>query len=306
MRARRLTIAVALATLAAAGAILLRPPAAAPVSLSYFLVNNDPAVVDRRVRIQWDLAERLVRECMGTAGFSYIAMPLPTAHDADAALSPRDRVAKDGFGATTRLDPPELAETDPNMSYLEGLTPARQDVYRVAFLGDETPADPGCQQKAQTAVHGPRETAIEAIDDLVAELAAAKTRDPLVQRSEAAWRACARAAGLPVGRQDAQAMGHDLFAARLAQVDDGAGATAAGRLTALQDEERRVALAIHACDEAFAQDTQPPAAAVERSWATRHADRLGPLRTQLLAIDEDLERQRNAPAVPSGPPPRSS
>ena len=291
---RRLVMAVVLAALAAAGAIVLRPPAAASPSLAYFLVNDDPAVVDRRVRIQWDLTERLVRECMAAAGLSYVALPLPTATDADAALSPRDRVAKDGFGATTRLDPPELAEADPNMSYLEGLTPARQEAYRAAFFGDDTPAQPGCQRTAQTAVHGLRATAIGAIDDLVDELAAAKARDPLVQRGEVAWRACARAAGLPVSRQDAQAMGHDLFAARLAQVDGASGGEAADRLAALQDEERRVALAIHACDEAFAHDTQPPAAAVERDWATRHADRLGPLRAQLLAIDEELEHRSNA------------
>jgi hypothetical protein len=289
---RRLVMAVVLAAFAAAGAIVLRPPAAAP-SLAYFLVNDDPAVVDRRVRMQWDLTERLVRECMAAAGLSYVARPLPTATDPDAALSPRDRVAKDGFGATTRLDP-QLAEADPNMSYLEGLAPARQEAYRAAFFGDDTPAQPGCQQTAQTAVQGPRAAAIGAIDDLVDELAAAKARDPLVQRGEVAWRACARAAGLPVSRQDAQAMGHDLFAARLAQVDGHSRGEAAGRLAALQDEERRVALAIHACDEAFAHDTQPPAAAVERDWATRHVDRLGPLRAQLLAIDEELEHRSNA------------
>jgi hypothetical protein len=291
---RRLVMAVVLAALAAAGAIVLRPPAATAPSLAYFLVNDDPAVVDRRVWMEWDLTERLIRDCMAAAGLSYVALHLPTTNDADAALSPRDRVAKDGFGATTRLDPPEIAETDPNMSYLEGLAPARQDAYRAALLGDDTPADPGCQQIGQKAVLGPRATAIGAIEDLVDELAAAKTRDPLVQRGEAAWRACARAAGLPVSRQDAQAMGHDLFAARLAQVDGASGGEAADRLAALQDEERRVALAIHACDEAFAHDTQPPAAAVERDWATRHHDRLGPLRARLLAMDEELEHRWNA------------
>ena len=293
---RRLVIAIALVALAAAGAFVLRSPAAAPPSFAYFLVNDDPAVVDRRVRLQWDLTERLVRECMASAGFTYVALPLPTTADADAGLSPRERVAKDGFGATTRLDPPELAEADPNMSYLEVLPPMRLDAYRAAFLGDDTPDAPGCQQTARKAVHGPRETAIEAIDDLATELAAAKVRDPLVQRGEAAWRACARSAGLPVGRQGAQAMGHDLFAARLAQIDDGA----ADRLETLRNEERRVALAIYACDEAFAHDTHPPAAAVERDWATRHVDRLGPLREQLLAIDQDLDRQWNSPGPGPG------
>ena len=297
---RRLVFAVALAVSAAAGAFVLRSPAAAPASLAYFLVNDDPAVVDRRVRRQWDLTERLVRECMASAGFTYVALPLPTTADAEAGLSPRERVAKDGFGATTRLDPPELAEADPNMSYLEGLSPIRLDAYRAAFLGNDTPDASGCQQTAQKAVHAPRETAIQAIDDLVAELAAAKVRDPLVQRGEAAWRACARAAGLPVGRQDAQSMGHDLFAARLAQIDGGARGDAADRLSALQAEERRVALAIYACDEAFAHDTQPPAAAVERNWATRHADRLGTLRSQLLRIDADLERQWDSPEPGAG------
>ena len=297
---RRPVIAVALAALAAAGAFVVRSPAAAPGSLAHFLVNDDPTVVDRRVRLQWDLTERLIRACMESAGFTYVALPLPTKAEADAGLSPRERVAKAGFGATTRLDPPELAEADPNMSYLEGLPPARQEAYRAAFLGDDTPDAPGCQQTAQMAVHGPRETAIEAIDDLATELAAAKVRDPLVQRGEAAWRACARSAGLPVGRQDAQAMGHDLFAARLGEVDGGARGDSADRLSALQDEERRVALAIYACDEAFADDTQPPAAAVERDWVTRHADRLESLRAQLLAIDEDLQQRWNAPAPGAG------
>ena len=285
----RLIVGIALAATAAAGWIVTRSPAAAPLSLAWFLVNDDPLVVDWRVRTQWDVAERLIGACMRTAGFPYVTLPLPMAGGADANLSPRDRVARYGFGATTRQDAPENAEADPNMSYLEGLPPARQDAYRAAFLGADTLADPGCEQAAQSAIHGPRAKAIAAIDDLVAELATAKAQDPLVRQGEAAWRACARAAGLPVARHDVQSIGHDLFAARLSEAAGPTGGDPS-RLTAVQDEERRVALAILACDEAFANDTQRPAASVERDWATRHAHRLGALREELLRIDEDLNR----------------
>jgi len=288
---RRLVIAVALAAIAAAGAIALRSTAATPASLSYFLVSNDPAVVDWRVRTQWDVAERLVRDCMLAAGFPYVALELPTSNAADAALAPRERVAKDGFGATTRLDPPVIVEADPNMSYLDSLAPAQQAAYRTALLGEEPPGDPGCQQRAQSAVQGQRSDAIASIDDLVAELVTAKAQDPAVQRGEIAWRACARAAGLPVGRQDAQSIGHDIFAGRLAEATGSDGGYDASRLAALQEEERRVALAIYACDEAFADDTRTAASDVEVGWATRHAERLETLRLRLLRLDADLDLQ---------------
>ena len=229
--------------------------------------------------------------CMRAAGFPYVALELPKSNDEDAALSPRERVAKDGFGATTRIDPPVIADADPNMSYLDRLAPAQQDAYRKSLLGDETPDDPGCQQHAQSAVLGPRSDAIASIDDLVAELATAKAQDPAVQRGEIAWRACARAAGVPVGRQDAQSIGHDIFVARLVEATGPAGGYDPPRLAALQDEERRVALAIYACDERFAGDTRAAASDVEVGWATRHAERLEALRLQLLRIDADLELQ---------------
>ena len=287
---RRLIVGLALAASAAAGWIVMRPPTAVSLSLAWFLVNDDPSVVDWRVRTQWDLAERLTGDCMRGAGFRYVELPLPTAAGADGNLSPRDRVARSGFGATIDPDAPAVAEADPNMAYLESLPPARQDAYRAAFLGADTPADPGCQRAAQATIREPRANAIAAIDDLVRELAAAKAQDPLVQQGEAAWRACARAAGLPVGRQNVQSIGHDLFAARRSETVGPTGVEDPLRLAALQDEERRVALAIFTCDETFAHDTQPPTAAVERDWSTRHADRLAALRAELLRIDQDLKR----------------
>jgi hypothetical protein len=279
-----LGLAVAAAPVTNQGLTVGRPP-----GLAYYLVNDDPAVTDLRARRQGRLVELVVADCMKRLAFPYTPVSPPQAY-ADAGLPPREWAAKYGFGYTTQMDSPPTEDRDPNFEYQSTLSPTEQSRYRTALFGDGTSTNGGCRTLAEARVIKPRTIALESVRDLVSELSATRATDLRLNQAETQWSNCARAAGMPTGRLEARGVAQTLFANRLSQIELPQGGYDQAKLAALQEEERRVAVALFECDQKYAAESEPIVKELEAAWVRRHEIELRSVRQQLLAIDEDLAK----------------
>jgi hypothetical protein len=209
----------------------------------------------------------------------------------DADLPPREFTAKYGFGVTTQLDPLPEEQADPNLAYLETLTPAERDAYQAALSG--TGSDPGCREQATREVVTPRDEAIASADPIISELASRRDDDPRVKQAEREWEKCARSAGFPTTRQGAAAVAQSILGSRLEAIKLSDGTYEPAKLAELQAEERTLALAFFECDMAYAQVARPATNDVAAAWGRDHAAELEALRGKLLAIDGDLAKMAN-------------
>lgn len=285
---RRLILGFACVVGAAVGAIVVRPiapTAVAPTTLDYYLVTDDKSVVQKRIHLQRALVEAVVADCMRAIGFSYIPN-LEEPSSPDSSLPPREWVAKYGFGATTRLEGPELVVPDPNLEFMNNLAPTERENYRTALFG--SPTTSGCRQNAETAVIAPRDKAIQAIQAPLSEFTSEQSDHPVVRRAETRWAECAAAAGLPTARRDAAGIAQQIFNSRLADLKAPDGSYDSANLAALQAEERSLALRLFECDESYRAEVRPVTDQFLASWIDRHKPELIALRRQLIKIDDDL------------------
>ncbi|MDV5147863.1 hypothetical protein R1T08_27750 [Streptomyces sp. SBC-4] len=177
-----------------------------------------PEVTDTDRALLRHAEQVLVERCMRAKGFSYWAGPRPTPDESltvgylltDAAWARRN-----GYGSRISAKVLAARETNPNLLYVDGLSPERRGAYRTALDGGpgartlsvEAPGGGtigrrlgGCEETAQNRLYGDpavwfraAKTATNLTRLYVSEL----SRDPEFTAAQAAWAACMREAGHP-------------------------------------------------------------------------------------------------------------
>lgn len=169
--------------------------------------------------------EELVAQCMADEGFEYTVPDVEAQLGEPGALSvtdtgTRDWIAEHGYGlatpaSATAAEGREAAEVvDPNVTYVESLSPASLAEYDLALFGDILPPDdltpeelaewepqdPGCLGTARETVSGPAVHLDEDYQDLMMEAGALQSAvldDPAVLEADSAWSDCMADAGHP-------------------------------------------------------------------------------------------------------------
>lgn len=144
-------------------------------------------------------ASRLLAECMRAAGWEYIERaPLPQ-QPTEAELASLEYVSENGFGIVSTfmawLESDNLIDQqrDPNLAYLQTLTPEELTAYVIDLEGVEAPPgqvreDTGCQGEA-TAAFADWERFFDALPQFTGMAEARDTHPDFVSaRSE--WQAC--------------------------------------------------------------------------------------------------------------------
>ncbi|MFB7587889.1 hypothetical protein [Streptomyces sp. NPDC056169] len=177
-----------------------------------------PEVTDTDRALLRHSEQVLIERCMRDKGFSYWAGPRPTSDESftvgylltDAAWARRN-----GYGSRISAKVLGARRTNPNLLYVDRLSPERRTAYRKALEGGpgsrtlsvRTPGGGtisrrlgGCQETAQKRLYGDPGTwfrvsriATNLTPLYVPEL----SRDPEFTGAQAAWAACMREAGHP-------------------------------------------------------------------------------------------------------------
>jgi len=208
-------------------------------------------------RQQQYAVEELVAECMAGHGFEYRPVPpeqrLAGTFAGAYALEPAEFAQRYGYGVTTLRgaaggEPP----ADPNQEIRDRLGPERLRDYERAMWGAGT--DPGCQQRAGTAVYGDQTgrdagfARFQELLDQIGELYRQIEADPRLAQASADWSACMAGAGYP-GFADPADARQSVFD-RLGQVQRaGQPSPDPAELAGIGDYERALAPVDLACRE---------------------------------------------------------
>lgn len=253
------------------------PPAPAATAVSpldaVLGVDDDAAVADARNARNREV-EEAVADCMAEQGFEYVPSTEDTSMviEGEAVDTTTRKWAEDnGYGISITPDGQAHVSTftDPNHATVAALTPAAQEAYYAALLGDlasfdgadlaATPPvldDMGCTGRAQQEVYGVAgdEQAPGSVEmdflEMVAEFKDGLPDDAALAEVSARWAACMDDAGSS-GYATPQAA-RDEFQQRAGQLemDPENGLPAEGpELEALQEEERATAIADVDCQK---------------------------------------------------------
>lgn len=223
--------------------------------------------------------ERVIGECMRTAGFEYVPLDFATVKTAMASdqsapgVTNEDYVKQFGLGITTQFDKPIIAfgsgptNTETLMSLPEpdkiafsrtlwGETP---DWNHVRALEEEDFSDTGgCTRSAAQRTYKPTELAgtyVNPADKLL-------DRDPRVVAATAKWATCMRSDGFPYDNPKQVEEDFQQQLATLTRDQDPRSliGPALESLKGLQDQERAVAAKLTTCEE---EHLEPVVAKVE-------------------------------------------
>ncbi|WP_318208770.1 hypothetical protein [Streptomyces sp. SJL17-1] len=158
----------------------------------------------------------LVERCMRAQGFSYWAGPRPTPDESFTVgylLKDTDWARKNGYGSRVGRKVLAARKTDPNLRYVDGLSPERRAAYLKALEGGpgsrklsvEAPGGGtikrllgGCEESAQVRLYGDPATwfrVSKVATNLTPLYVAELSRDPEFTRAQRAWSVCMRTAG---------------------------------------------------------------------------------------------------------------
>jgi hypothetical protein len=208
---------VAVALLALTGCSGTVEPAEAatvgPIEELFNSIYGDWSEEDLRDEMQ--RIEGFIADCMQEAGYEYIPVgysPTDPSDAPDAAYGTREFAEKYGYGATTRpwvTNGPDPAFTDPNLDYVDSLSPAEQDAYWTALYGElDYEGDTnggwergGCQSWAEHQVTSDQnafeDERFVALQLELEEMWLAAMEDERLSQLERRWSACMADAGFP-------------------------------------------------------------------------------------------------------------
>ncbi|WP_395362776.1 hypothetical protein ACHGLA_22525 [Streptomyces sp. YH02] len=186
-----------------------------------------PDVTDSDRTLLRHTEQVLVQRCMAAKGFSYWVGPRPTPDESFTVgylLSDVTWARKHGYGSRIGRKVLGARTTNPNLRYVDGLTPERRTAYRGALEGGTdartlsvrvpgggtiTRRLGGCEETAQAELYGDPATwfrVSKTATNLTPLYVAKLSRDPEFTRAQAAWSACMRGAGHPYANpEDARA-----------------------------------------------------------------------------------------------------
>lgn len=230
-----------------------------------------------------ETVESGMAKCMADAGFEYIPIDPVTFRNAQNAIgsipgvSDEEFVAQYGYGITTLPPAQDFGVGEANKRIYDALAPAEQVAYLRTLLGDDPLATfmvtlenedfsptGGCTRAVVETVFKPDQlspTYVNPFDVLIEQ-------DPRMVAAREKWSACMHDGGYQFERPGDP---EDELAQRLAAIAEGADpstltGSAKDALTALQGEERAIALADLGCAKRFVDDV---AITVEREITGR-------------------------------------
>jgi hypothetical protein len=237
--------------------------------------------------------EALVATCMKKQGFDYVPMEPSTVVVGQGKFVVSGLNADEfrklyGYGISTTYDTTasggKAASPNPNATIRDGLSANDQKAYDRALNGGSvagTFADAvvqgdfsklaGCNKSATAEVFGGAE-ALGVVQSVLDELDKRVTADPQMAQAERAWADCLGAAGFKYATSDQidQSLRQRLDAT--VGTSGGAGYDRAA-LSALQQEELRIADVDWACETKFKQPVEPKViAAVEKAYFDAHPE----------------------------------
>lgn len=277
--------------LALATGVLSGRSSPAPTTVAGVLQLDVPGVdIDRRRR---EAIGVLVARCMTRHGFAWAPWVEPPPSVPDPDLPPIQWAERWGFGISTVIGRPRSVEPgDPNLTVLATLGPDQRDALRRALYGFR--GERGCQTAATEEVYGLRERLLAPLRPALDALDAHIATDPEAITIASTWRTCVA----PVTGGTASADRQDLPGRLMASISDRLATlsrtpAALAGLAALQADERRSAVVLARCEEAFAAGRSVVAAPYEAAFTAAQDD---PLRRIGAAI-----RAEEA-ALPTLPP----
>ena len=237
--------------------------------------------------------EALVAVCMKTQGFDYVPMDPTTVVVGQGKFVVTGLTADEfrrlyGYGITTTYDSVapggKVGSPNPNATIRDGLSATDRKAYDRALNGGSvagTFADAvvqgdfsklaGCNRSAAAEVFGGSE-ALNVVQSVLDELDKRVTADPQMAQAERAWANCLGAAGFKYATSDQI---DESLRRRLDAIVGTSGGTGYDHaaLSALQQEELRIADGDWACEIKFKQPVEPKViAAVERAYFDAHPD----------------------------------
>ena len=230
---------------------------------------------DEKLVANIEAVETLVAGCMNDQGFEYVPVAATTVREAMDAfgtrpgLSDEEYIAQFGFGITTELDAPSRAKVfgDSNIRVYDDLPPADQVAYDRALLGEDVTATfvltleeenftpiGGCTRQAVEATFTAEQISVAYVNPFDALV----NTDPRYISASEQWAECMREEGFTYAGPDDP---ENELREQLAVITGGADPTtltgaALDALTALQGEERAIALLAEDCQEEFLADVE--------------------------------------------------
>ena len=215
-----------------------------------------------------ETVESNIASCMRAAGFEYVPIDPVTFRAAQDALGSVPGVTSDefvaqyGYGITTLPPAQDFGVGEANKRIFDGLALADQVAYQRTLLGEDTKATfmvtleaedfsptGGCTGTAVEQVFTPEQLSPTYLNPLDARV----QQDPRMVAARERWSACMHDGGYDFANQAAV---EDELAQRLVAITEGADpstltGSAKDALTALQGEERAIALADGDCARRF-------------------------------------------------------
>jgi len=232
-----------------------------------------------------EATEAAIADCMAEAGFEYIPIDSETFRDAmdlvggsPPGFTDEEFVAQFGYGITTLPPRSEFRFGDENQTIFDDLSAEDQVAYTRTLVGDHDTATfvLMLEQEDFLPAGGCTETAIEEVftpeqlsPSFFNPFDALVEQDPRMIEAQANWSDCMKEAGFEYATQGDP---EDEFVERLQTLTGGADpATLEGSdkdaLTALQGEERAIAVVDFECAAEFIDDVE---AQVERDISGRN------------------------------------
>lgn len=157
--------------------------------------------------VLWRASERLVRQCMDTAGFDYAELPAPDFVGQQVSLGNSLDLTEslaEQYGYHLTLIPPrpsvQYALDEYNRVADENQARASSDgTFLTALVGNESGTDRGCQGWAAAELYAPMTSLSDLIPPAFAELrstvASGVSVDAVVTNALASWQTCMQSAG---------------------------------------------------------------------------------------------------------------
>ena len=205
---------------------------------------------------------------------------------------PRAWAAKWGFGVSTSVGvvsatPPAA---DPNLAYVDSLTPAQGEAYRAALFGSST--EPGCNRQANELIYGRHDRLLAGLAPDLARLEDQIAHDARIVDADARWMACiATASFRPSSRQHFGQEAIDLLTRRLEDImgpppgDPDVDVSALARLQAFEID---LALRGFDCDEGVRAVSEAVRLEHESQFVDDHRAALDDVKAQAVRLDAEL------------------